>query len=176
MELQRIIIKFFFPITVGLFASCTSEKIAFTSDIQSTYQFSEERLQSIQFYTSDNIILYVSKNNEATRISNGKIIIDASDVKDAIIIPKNTPCILVKKLNENIFLVSFESGAGRQISFVNNGSTYSIGAKDWANDEGVLKYAGKDYFTMSKETFLMIKVRKLNHIIRSERTLKGRRL
>jgi hypothetical protein len=176
MQLRQIITKGLLPIIVGLFVSCTSQKVAYTPDIQNTYGFSEERLQSIQFYTSEDITLFINKSNQATRIANGKVIIDASDIEDAIFIPRNTPCVLVKKIDSNILVVSFESGQGKQISFINNGNTYSIGAKDWVGNQGVLKYGNKNYFTISKETFLMIKVRKLNHIIRSQRTIRGRRL
>lgn len=175
-SLQTLIKLFLLTITVGLFSSCISQKIAFTSDIQDTYKFSEERLQTIQFYTSDDIVLYVNKNHEATRVVNGKVVINSSDVQDAIIIPRNTPCILEKKINDNILIVGFETGTGRQICFINNGNTYSIGAKEWSGEEGLLKYGGKNYFTANREAYLMIKVRKLNHIIRSQRTIKGRKI
>ena len=176
MELRQIITKTFFPILVGLLASCISQKVPFTTDIQNTYKFSEERLQSVQFYTSDNIILYVVKSNGATRIANGKIVFNESEIQDQIIIPKNTPCVLEKKLDENHFIISFESGTGRQICFVNNGNSYSLGAKEWSDSQGLVKYAGRNYFTNSQEAFLMIKVRKLNHIIRTSRIIKGRRI
>jgi hypothetical protein len=176
MRSLPIITKTFLLIIVGLFCSCTAEKVAFTPDIQHTYHFTEEKLKSVQFYTSDNIFLTVSKNNDVSRVSNGKIIINEADIQDQIFFPKNTPCVLEKILDSDKFIVSFETGNGRQLCFVNNGNTYSIGAKEWSDTQGLVKYAGKNYFTMNKETFLMIKVRKLNHIIRTSRTVKGRKI
>lgn len=173
MASRQIKIFALIPIIVELLMSCTAQKVPFTPDIQTTYNFSEERLKTVQFYTSDPIILYVNKNNNVSNIVRGKVIINESDVYDRIIIPKNTPCILVKKLDNDKLIVSFETGNGKQICFVNNGNSYSLGAKEWA-DAGLLKYGGKNYFTMNRDTYLMIKVKKLNRILRKERTIKGR--
>lgn len=172
--MQSLFNKILLTIIVGFLCSCNTQKVAYTSDIQSNYRFSEEKLKTIQFYTSEQIILYVTSNNDRTNIHDGKITISESQVVDRIIIPANTPCVLEKKLNDNTFLLSFEKN--KVLCFSNTGNVYSIAASIWTDNEGLVKYGDKNYFTMSRSTFLTIKMKKLNSIISKERTLSGRTL
>ena len=129
----------------------------------------------MQFYTSDVIILYNSKNYENQSIQGGTIVFNDNNQFEKIIIPKNTPCVLEKIIDENRFALSFEYGVGKLLYFTNNSDIcYSLAAKDWKAGTGTLKYANRHYETNSGTTFLTVKVKKLNHIRARQRRVTGR--
>ncbi len=161
--------------------SCTSEKIAFTPGIQNKHQFTELELKNIQFYTSEEIVLYNTKDYEHQSIQGGTIVFSDNGSSETVIIPKNTPCILEKVIDDgNMLVLSFEyGGIGKQLYFTNNNNVcYSLSAKEWTDVNGVmvgkLKYANKHYKTNAGNVFLTVKVKSIKHISNRERLIKGR--
>lgn len=162
---------------VLIFSSC-SRKVPFTSDIQSKYKFSEKTLKQVQFYTSDEIILFQSTTDGDMGVNDGKILLTDSKASEKIIIKKNTPCVLEKVVNENLFVFSFEYGNDKFLAFGNNniGGYYSLMANDWNNKRGELSYANRSYTTYSGNVFLKVKIKKLSKKQNRERTVKGRKI
>lgn len=163
-------------IVITIFSSC-SRKIPFTSDIQSKHKFSEKTLKQVQFYTSDEIVLFQSTTDGDAGVNDGKILLTDSKASEKIIIKKNTPCVLEKIINENLFVFSFEYGNDKFLAFGNDvGGYYSLMANDWNNKKGELSYANRSYTTYSGNVFLKVKIKKLSKQQNRERTIKGRKI
>lgn len=161
---------------VGFLCSCTSQKVPYTTDIQNTYKFSEDKLKSVQFYTSAEIVLYTNRNNGRTEVRDGKIVLNDSRFIDKIVIEKHTPCILERKLNDSTFILTFELGVGKILCFKSIGNVYSLSASAWSDTEGLIKYSGKNYFTSHNEAFLLVEMKSINRIRQKEHLVQGVRL
>ena len=158
---------------VAVFSSC-SRKVAFTSNIQNEYKFSEDNLKKIQFYTSDEIVLVRTKKEGNVTVEQGTLLIKNEDNVEKIIIKKNTPCVLEKVIDNNKFLYSFEYGANRVLLFGNDSNGYySLMAKEWKNKVGEVKYTDKSYLTVNGNVYLLIKVKNLRKLKGRQRTVKG---
>lgn len=170
-------IKLISIVMLLLFASCKTGKVPFTTDIQKQYAFSEKTLKKVQFYTSDEIILYKIKEEGDASIRDGKLFILNQKDCEKIIIKRNTPCILEKVIDQNKFLFSFEYGDNKYIAFGNTSTgAYSLLAKDWENSIGTLKYADKMYATGNGDVYLNVVLKKLNRLKSKERIVKGRKV
>lgn len=162
---------------ISLFLSSCSQKIAFTSSMQSEYKFTEEKLKKVQFYTSEEIVLVQTKNDEDAVVENGKIVFRNQKEVERIIIPRNTPCVLEKVVDTNKFLFSFEYGANRVLLFGNNSEGfYSLMAKEWKNKVGEVKYTDKKYLTVNGDVFLLIKAKTFRKLKGRQRQVKGRKV
>jgi len=161
-----------------LIASSCSKKVAFTSTIQKQHNFSESALKQVQFYTSDKIILYQASSEGDMKVDiNGKLLLTNNNESEKVIINKNTPCVLEKKINDNLFVFSFEYGDDKLLAFGNgDGGFYSLMANDWNNKKGDLTYANRSYSTYSGGVYLTVKMKKLTKIQNRERTVKGRKI
>lgn len=157
-----------------LFSSCSTKR-EFTSSMRYNYGLSEPQLKQLQFYTSEEITLYRSQENVRTRIKSGKLIISNTQDDQTIIIPKDTPCILVKDQGET-FVLSFESSPGKTLVFGILNDYYTLFAQNWVNDVGNLQYDGMMYYTSNGDVYLKVKMRQLNHLKKHERTVYGRKL
>lgn len=163
--------------TLFLLVSCTSQKVAFTSELQQKYCFSEIQLKKVQFYTSADIILIKTEVNDEALIANGKVLVVDKKNSETIIIRKNTPCVLVHIIDDNKFLFSFEYGENRLLLFGNNeGGYYSLMAKNWKVKNGIVHYANKTYTTSSGNVYLTISSNMLRQLKSKERVLYGRHI
>lgn len=157
--------------------SCVAKKVPFTSDIQNQYNFSEEKLKKVQFYTSDEIVLVQTKSDGDVSVVDGKLIVRNEKDVEKIIIKKNTPCVLEKVVDNNKFLYSFEYGHNRVLLFGNDASGYySLMAREWKNKVGELSYTNKTYLTVNGDVFLLIKMKNLKKLKGRQRTVKGRKV
>ena len=162
-------------LTILLFASCATTKIPFTSDIKKEYGISEDGLKKIQYYTSEDILLYKVTDEDNIATADGILLISKRKDCEKVIIKRGTPCVLEKVLSDNVYLFSFEDN--KYIAFGNsNGGNYNLLAKDWKNGTGTLKYDNKTYATSNGDVFLTVKVKKLNSLKSKERILKGRKI
>ncbi len=169
-------IKILFGIIIIALSSCRST-VPFTSEIQNRYNFTENQLKSVQFYTSGNIILTQTNQIGDATVSDGKLIVSNEKSKQKIIIPKGTPCVLVSYIDNNKFLFGLENGNDRNLLFgYLGGGNYSLMAKDWTNQIAIIKYANTNFTTTNGDVFLKVKMRKLNKLKQKERIVKGRRL
>lgn len=162
----------------SIFLYSCSPKVAFTSDIQNKYGFSESTLKKVQFYTSKEIVLYKSKEDDNNvAINNGKLYLTNFKDAERIIIKKGTPCVLEQIIDEKHYLFSFEYGNNKVIVFGNNGNGYfSLMAKEWNSGRGSLTYSGKNYLTYNGDAYLKVKIKKLTHIQSRERVVRGRKI
>lgn len=166
-----------FILIICLFTSCATKKIAFTSALREESGLPSDKLKKIQFYTSEEIVLYKTKEKTDASVKNGKIILETDKDSEKIIIKKNTPCILEKELDKNKMLFSFEYGDGKVLLFGNtNGGQFSLMAKEWKDKMGVIDYANKVYVTNGGAVYLTVSAKKLKRLKDKYRVVSGRKV
>ena len=154
---------------------CSPKFVPFTTDVQT--HLSDMDLSKVQFYISNDIILYKTSEKNKASIENGKVVVLNRNNSESIIIRKNTPCILEYSLNSKNLIVSFELGVGKYLSFGTDSTGYfSLMAQKWQGKKGILKYAHNTYTTESGGTFLLIQMRELKRIDQRYKVIYGRKL
>lgn len=164
-------------IALFTFSSCRSGKVPFTQELKTQCGLSETSLKKVQFYTSDEIVLYKVQEDGDASVNKGVLLIQNKKDCEKIVILKNTPCILEQVIDEHKILFSFEVGNGKFIAFGNTSKgSYSLLAKDWENSVGTLKYANKTYATENGDVYLNVVLKKINKLRSKERLVKGRKV
>jgi|688.fasta_scaffold45222_2 hypothetical protein len=186
MKNQFCLINFkslaFLFVTSILISSCANF-VPFTSSLQKQYNLKDEDLNKIQFYNSDDIVLYkdVSSSGRPT-IKGGKIkVIDGREVEE-ITIKGMTKGVAIN--NENMVKklgVSFEINDNYFLSFGENpkfNNKYCLFASNWSNNIGEITYNGEKYNTpaQSGRVYLLINVKKLQKLDSNTRIAKGRKI
>jgi hypothetical protein len=158
--------------------SCGPQLVPFTTDVEYETGLNKDQLKNVQFYNSAPIILYREVNNNITEVLRGEIKMKNGRQVEQIVIPPNTPGVVVNGNAERLG-VSFEKGGDRYLVFGKNplqSNAYTILAKDWKNSVGVVQYDGNEYniSTQSASTYLIVNVKRLRDLKVSSRTAKGR--
>ncbi len=165
--------------TLILFASsCSPDMVPFTADIEYETGLSKDQLKNVQFYVSGPIVLYRELNQNITEITRGEIKMKNDRQVEQIVIPPNTPGVVVSGNAERLG-VSFEKGTDRYLVFGKNSrqaNAYTLLAKDWNGNEGSIEYDGKEYKvnTASASTYLVVDMKRFKGLKVNSRTAKGR--
>lgn len=174
---MRILI--FLSLFIGL-SACSPRLTPFTQEIYDQNRWSEQELQKIQFYLSDDIVLRRQYKGGESTIEGGKIrMVDGREVEE-IIFKAGTPGVLLFMPKTDRFAISFESnGEERFLMFGPNpkaGDRYVLLAKDWDRRSGEVSYDGKVYRTSSESAFahLLINLKRIQRMERESRTVRGR--
>lgn len=159
-------------------SSCSKKLSHFTQSIYNDFDWSENELKKIQFYLSDDIVLYRQLKAEDSRITDGKIRVkDGSEVEE-IVFERGTPGILLFSPEQNRFAISFESNDNFLMFGPNPkaGGRYLLLAKDWNKRTGKVTYKGKTYNTSSESAYsaLMVDIKKLQQTKYKRKKVKGR--
>lgn len=166
-----------FILIACLLTSCAAKKTAFTSALREESGLPLSQLKKIQFYTSEEIILYKTKEKTDASVKNGKIILETDKDSEKIIIKKGTPCVLEQELDKNKMLFSFEYGEGKVLLFGNtNGGQFSLMAKEWKDRMGVIDYGNKVYLTNGGAVYLTVSAKKFKRLKDRYRVVGGRRV
>jgi hypothetical protein len=161
---------------LSLFMTNCKTTVPFTSHIKENCGLDNYQLKQIQFYTSSEIVLYKIDQKNKARIKDGKVILSERESSETIIIPKNTPCILAEVLGDKL-LLSFESGDGRFVAFgVTSNDYYTLMAKSWEGNGGVLEYGHVMYQTNNGNAFLKVNMKKLKQLQNKYRYIEGRKV
>lgn len=133
---------------VCLLSACSYELTPYTQSLAKESQLNAEQLKSVQFYVSDDIVLYRYLDNTTTEIAAGTIkIIDGRNAEE-IIIASGTPGVVVG-VEKDQLLVSFDAD-NSYLRFAPNpgyGGRYTLMAKDWNGRTGVVDYNDHIYYT-----------------------------
>jgi len=164
------------------FVACSPSLTPFTERIHNEFDFSEDDLQRIQFYLSDNIVLNRNLGGEESRITEGKIrVIDGREVEE-IIFEKGTPGVLLFSPKRDRFAISFEAeGNNKYLMFGPNdsaGGRYVLLAKEWRKNRGKVSYNGRTYNTNSRSAYasLMVDMDKYRKVKYQSTKAKGRKV
>jgi len=168
---------------LGLFAlsSCAPKLTPFTQKLYDEQQWSDEELKKIQFYTSDNIVLYRELSKGESQIVSGEIKIRNGKKVDEVVIKKGTPGVMLFRPRENKFAISFEANNDDRFLIFGTsnkrGGQYRLQAKDWKRrTNGKVIYEGKEYYTNSVSSYatLMVDLKRVRNTEVRSRTARGR--
>lgn len=164
-----------------LFSSCGPNLKYFTQDLYSEYRWSERDLKRIQFYVSQDIILYRGLSGQDTKIDDGKIRVESDREVEEIVIKKGTPGIFIDSPKSNRFAVSFDTDKDQFLMFGPSQKTngrYVLLAKDWDRNSGEVTYGGELYETSSASAYaaLMVDIKKAKRTKYNSKTAEGNRV
>ncbi len=141
--------------------SCSPRYTYFTEDLYQKQKWSQEDVKRIQFYTSRDIILTRSVNDDETSIKEGKIRIINGKRVEQVVIKAYTPGVLVMMPEKNRFAVSFESEDDAFLMFGPNPKYYerfALLAQDWEKEQGKVHYKGQLYHVDSNAAYAALMV------------------
>ena len=116
------------------FSTCGKNLKYFTEDLYDEYRWSDQELKSIQFYVSQDIVLYRGDNEDGTRIRDGKIVVESDRKVEEVIIKSGTPGVFVMSPKEDRFAISFATGNDEFLMFGPNAKAsgrFVLLAKEW---------------------------------------------
>jgi len=163
-----------------LLTSCNNQLRYFNQKMVNEYRWSSDEIKQIQFYVSQDIVLWRKLRDEDTVIRNGKIRIEDDSRVEEVIIKKNTPGVVLFIPNTKKFAVSFDSD-DHFLMFgpnPNNRNKYVLLAKDWDRRIGKVTYGDQVYNTDSDSAFaaLMVDIKKAKKVKYNSKTAGGRRV
>jgi hypothetical protein len=165
-----------------LFSACGPSLKPFTQELYQQNQWTERELKGIQFYLSDDIVLTRALSGGTSEIISGKVkVVDGRRVEE-VVIPRNTPGVLMFIPKEDRLAISFEEG-GRErfLIFGPNpkvGSRYVLMGSEWSRQGGTVTYEGKKWDVNSSSAYasLLINLKKVNRVMTESRRATGRRI
>ena len=161
--------------------SCSKNLRYYTQGMQNEFNWSERELSTIQFYVSQDIILYKSLESESSEISKGRIkVVDGGRVEE-IVIEKGTPGVFVHSPKTNRLAISFEDDDDKFLMFGPNKKAkgrFVLLAKDWNRNYGQISYGDEVYETNSSSAYaaLMVDIEKARKVRYSSRKAEGKRI
>ncbi|MEM1121728.1 MAG: hypothetical protein AAGJ18_14850 [Bacteroidota bacterium] len=164
------------------FTSCSPKLSPFSQRLIDQNGWSEDELQQIQFYLSDDIVLKRDFTRGSSEIVSGDMKMVNGREVEQVRIAKGTPGILLFQPKSTRMAVSFESGSDkRYLMFGPNpkrGKNYVLLASDWKNRRGKVRYDGKTYYTDPNSALatLMVDLKKSGRTSVKSRSAKGRKI
>lgn len=168
---------------VLVLASSCATLVPFTDNLRRQYNLKDEDISKIQFYNSDEILLYkdVSSSGQPT-IQGGKIkIVNGREVEEIRIKPLTKGIATNADMGTKRIAVSFEINDNYYLSFGENpkfNNKFCLFASNWSNNLGEVTYNNEKYSTPSQsgKVYLLVDVRKLQKLDAKTRTAKGRKI
>lgn len=163
-----------------LVSSCSPTLSPFTENIYREFD-NEKELSKIQFYLSNDIVLYRDYGKTNSRIEKGKVRIVNGRKIEEIIFEKGTPGVFLFSPKRNKIAVSFEPGDEKYLMFGPNekmSGRFVLLAKEWKRSVGKVTYGGEVWNTRDESAFtnLMIDLEKARKTQVRKKTVKGRRV
>ena len=165
-----------------LAASCRST-VPFTQSLRQQYSLNEAELKSIQFYTSDPIVLRRGEieRKEVATTRTGTLEVKSGHEMEEVIIPAGTPCLVEKVVDGERVAMRFGQGAKEYLVFGSlnqRDGYYTLQALDWQKGIGQVQYSDNMYTTNrgANQTYLLIKLKSVRQFKKSSTYVKGQRL
>ena len=173
----------FFLFGLGIFLSACSPRLSpFTQTLYDDNNWSESELRKIQFYLSDDIVLYRELSGGKSEIVQGEIKIVDGRRRDQITFRRGTPGVFLFSPKTDRFAVSFEDGGDdRYLIFGPNpkiANRYVLLASDWNRRQGTITYAGQTWTADANDAYttLMVDLKRLQETDVNTRVAGGRRV
>lgn len=179
MRLKFWVNFFALQATIGVCVTSCTVKVPYTSAVQTKYKLTDRDISKIQFYLSDQIVLYRASNDGQASANDGELIVHSDRQKHEVILRKGTPGVVTEVMGDRL-VVSFEYGKGKALVFGNTHfeAPYYLMAEEWERKHGRLEYAGDVYYAApgSGTAHLTLRLKKLRQLEKKTRIAKGRRL
>lgn len=171
-------------VLVGMLLSSCGQKLKyFTDDLYSEYDWSENELRRIQFYVSQDIVLYRNKSTsgEDAAIKDGKIRVKEEESLERIVIKKGTPGVFLKEPKQNRFAITFDDNNKTFLMFGPNqkaNGKFVLLAKEWGRRSGDISYGNQLYETSSQSAYaaLMVDIKRAKKTKSTSQTASGKRV
>ena len=166
----------------GLILSMTacSPRVIYTSGVQKKYRLTESDLKKIQFYVSDDIVLYTREIDSKTETDKGELVVKSNSEEERILIKRGTPCVVEKIIGTDKLSVSFETGEGKFLIFgtAEANGPYKLLAESWSNGRGKLTYNNKTYYASSASgnAYLLFTLTKEQKHQSNQKVVEGRKI
>ena len=165
-------------VTIILSMTACSRLTYFTSDLYDRYNWSEDELQRIQFYLSDEIVLQRRLTKGTKEIIAGDVKIVDGERVEIVKIPKGTPGVVEYMPDKKRMAIKFEEGEENNLMFGPNpkmDDRFMLLASEWRRNSGIVHYNGKKFRTKagSQLAALMIDLKKVTQRDTKVRTAKG---
>ncbi|MCZ2101601.1 MAG: hypothetical protein LC107_08705 [Chitinophagales bacterium] len=162
--------------------SCAPTLKYYTKDMQDMSGWNTSDLHNIQFYLSNDIVLWRELGKEQVTISNGKIKMTDGRRVEEVVIKKGTPGVFVFSPKDQQYAVSFDSkDDSKYLVFgpsEKRNNRYVLLAKKWDNQYGQVTYGEDVFYTPSESAYahLMVDMKKVKNISKKRETASGRRV
>ncbi len=170
-----------FFMTFFILTSCGTNYKYFTTDLYERYDWSKSELRRIQFYVSQDIVLYRGVADRANRIQKGQIRLENQEEVEEVIIKRGTPGVFIDAPRKNHFAIAFDDDRDHFLMFGPNSKAngrFLLMAKDWNEHSGEITYGGRIYETTSASAYaaLMVDIKRAKKTKYSSTTAEGRRV
>lgn len=164
-----------------LFLSSCNSLTPFTQEIYSDLNLATDQVKSVQFYLSQDIVLYKVSEIDNAQVEDGKIKLKERRKTDEIVIKSGTPGVVLFLPKENRFAVSFENSDDKFLIFGPNkryNERYTLLGREWDDGFGKVTYGGEVYETSSRNAMasLMVNINKINSNQVKRKQVNGRRV
>lgn len=163
------------------FQACAPARVPFTQQLREKYELKPEELKSIQFYTSNDLVLRRGENKNSKETENGELKLLKDGLLEEIVIKAGTPCLIEEVVDGNRVKVSFEDGVNKYLVFgsINNrDGYYTLLATEWVGGKGKMNYGEQMYMSNSgsKDLFLTLRVKSLQKFKTDQKVVKGKKI
>ncbi len=170
----------FLAALIATIASCSPRLTPFTANLRNEYQWSEKDLKKIQFYLSEEIVLWREIRDGDAKIDDGAIKIRNGKKVEEIRFPKRTPGVFIVEPKTNNFGIAFENGNSKYLMFgpSKKRADFVLLAADWKKDIGRISYGDRIYYTTDESAFarLMVDLRSAQKLSVKRKTVEGRKI
>lgn len=162
-------------------SSCSPNLYPFTDNVYDEFGSSSEALSKVQFYLSDDIVLYRDFGGKSTSVENGTIkIVDGRKIEE-VIFKKGTPGVFLFSPKRDRVAISFEADDDKYLMFGPNkkvGGRFVLLAKEWKRKRGKVSYAGQTWNTTNESAYsnLLVDLDKARKTKYKKTTVSGRKV
>ncbi len=164
------------------FTSCTKNLTPFSQDLYDKYRWSNEELKNIQFYLSNDVVLYKKVDGNEASINDGKIQIKKEKKGEKIVIQKGTPGVFLFSPKNNRFAISFhENDDTKYLMFGPNEAlhgNFALLGKEWGKYQGQVTYQDQIYAVNANDALaiLLVDLRNVSKYNYQSKQERGRKL
>lgn len=174
---------FAFALVVMTLSSCAPKLVPFTQTIREEYKLDAAALKTLQFYISHEIVLNRAESVDSKQGNvDGVLTLETGRSVEQVVFEVGTKCLVKSSPSDSKLRIYFEPDDPEGLMFGMANRTvnerYSLMSPDWEGARGKIKYKGNTYYTSKRsgDTYLQIRMKKLNKLEKSRRVVKGMKI
>ena len=179
-NMKRSSTLFALAMAAMMLTSCAPKLVPFTQTIREEYKLDDAALRTLQFYISHEIVLNKAEvTSDKQGNIDGVLTIESGRTVEQVIFEVGTKCLVKSVPNDSKLRIYFEADDAEGLMFGTANRTvnerYSLMSPDWEESRGKIMYKGSTYYTSKRsgDTYLQIRMKKLNKLEKSRRVVKG---